>query len=112
MEVILNNTRYSAPLDQLICSTKDIELFGKLESFLKKNNGNYVVCFFSYDLKNHIEIINPKILVLLGSTALNTLIGNEMVISKARGRWIQKEIGSAKPWIIASFHLVTNLPHH
>ena len=25
-------------------------------------------------LKNHIEIINPKILVLLGSTALNTLI--------------------------------------
>ena len=55
MEVILNNTRYSAPLDQLICSTKDNELFGKLDSFLKKNNGNYVVCFFSYDLKNHIE---------------------------------------------------------
>jgi len=55
-------------------------------------------------LKNHIEIINPKILVLLGSTALNTLIGNEVVISKARGKWIQKEIGMAKPWIIASFH--------
>jgi len=55
-------------------------------------------------LKNHIEIINPKILILLGSTALNTLIGNEVVISKARGKWIQKEIGSSKPWIIASFH--------
>ena len=55
-------------------------------------------------LKNHIEIINPKILVLLGSTALNTLIGNEIVISKARGNWIQKEIGKIKPWIIASFH--------
>ena len=55
-------------------------------------------------LKSHIEIINPKILVLLGSTALNTLIGGEVVISKARGQWIQKEIGSAKPWIIASFH--------
>ena len=55
-------------------------------------------------LKSHIEIINPKILVLLGSTALNTLIGNEVVISKARGKWIQKEIGMAKPWIIASFH--------
>jgi len=55
-------------------------------------------------LKNHIEIINPKILVLLGSTALNTLIGNEVVISKARGKWIQKEIGIIKPWIIASFH--------
>ena len=55
-------------------------------------------------LKSHIEIINPKILVLLGSTALNTLIGDETVISKARGKWIQKEIGKAKPWIIASFH--------
>lgn len=55
-------------------------------------------------LKNHIEIINPKILLLLGSTALNTLIGNEVVISKARGKWIQKEIGMVKPWVIASFH--------
>jgi len=55
-------------------------------------------------LKEHIEIINPKILVLLGSTALNTLIGNEVVISKARGKWIQKKIGLTNPWIIASFH--------
>ena len=55
-------------------------------------------------LKSHIEIIKPKILFLLGSTALNTLIGNEVVISKARGKWIQKEIGIIKPWIIASFH--------
>ena len=55
-------------------------------------------------LESHIEIINPKILLLLGGTALNTLIGNEVVISKARGKWIQKDIGTAKPWIIASFH--------
>jgi len=55
-------------------------------------------------LKTHIETINPKILLLLGSTALNALIGNEVVISKARGKWIQKEIGETKPWIIASFH--------
>ena len=55
-------------------------------------------------LIKHIEIINPKILVLLGSTALNALIGDEIVISKARGKWIQKEIGALKLWIIASFH--------
>ena len=55
-------------------------------------------------LKSHIEIINPKILLLLGSTALNTLIGNEEVISKARGKWLQKEIGLSNPLIIASFH--------
>ena len=55
-------------------------------------------------LKSHIEIINPKILLLLGSTALNTLIGDEEVISKARGKWSQQEIGSIKPWVISSFH--------
>tara|TARA_Y100000590_G_scaffold313545_1_gene354462 strand:+ start:753 stop:1439 length:687 start_codon:yes stop_codon:yes gene_type:complete len=55
-------------------------------------------------LMSHIEIINPKIILLLGSTALNALIGNEIVISKARGKWMQKKIASTKPWIIASFH--------
>ena len=55
-------------------------------------------------LKSHIEIINPKILLLLGKTALNALIGNDAVISKARGKWLQNEIGTIKPWIIASFH--------
>jgi len=55
-------------------------------------------------LKKHIEIINPKILVLLGSTALNTLIGNEVVISKARGQWIEKKIGECKTSVIVTFH--------
>ena len=59
--------------------------------------------YFPY-LVNHIQIINPKILFLLGSTALNAIIGNEKVISKARGKWINKEIGQTKLWIIASFH--------
>ena len=40
----------------------------------------------------------------MGSTALNTIIGNEVVISKARGKWSNQEIGKAKPWTIASFH--------
>ncbi len=55
-------------------------------------------------LNEHIEIINPKILLLLGSTALNALIGNQVVISKARGKWVNKKIGSANPKVIASFH--------
>ena len=55
-------------------------------------------------LKEHIQIINPKILVLLGSTALNALIGDEIVISKARGKWISKKIGNTSINIIASFH--------
>ena len=55
-------------------------------------------------LRKHIEIINPKILVLLGSTALNTLIGNEVVISKARGQWIEKQFGECKTSVIVTFH--------
>jgi DNA polymerase len=55
-------------------------------------------------LKLHIEIINPKILVLLGSTALNAIIGNDKVISKARGKWMRKKIGNCDPYIMPSFH--------
>ena len=55
-------------------------------------------------LKLHIEIINPKILILLGSTALNAIVGNKEVISKVRGKWMEKKIGNCNPNIIASFH--------
>tara|TARA_Y100001970_G_scaffold53603_1_gene67887 strand:- start:978 stop:1676 length:699 start_codon:yes stop_codon:yes gene_type:complete len=55
-------------------------------------------------LQKHIEIINPKILVLLGSTAMTALVGNEKVISKMRGRWIEKKFGSCKVSIIITFH--------
>jgi len=55
-------------------------------------------------VKKHIEIINPKILVLLGSTAMNALIGDDIVISKVRGQWIEKEFGLCKTSIIVTFH--------
>ena len=55
-------------------------------------------------IKKHIEIINPKILVLLGSTAMNALIGDDIVISKARGKWIDKEFGNCKTSVIITFH--------
>ncbi len=55
-------------------------------------------------ITKHIEIINPKILVLLGSTAMNALIGNEVVISKMRGKWIEKKFGSCKTSVIVTFH--------
>jgi len=55
-------------------------------------------------LNKHIELINPKILLLLGATALNALIGNEVVISKARGKWTNKKFGESTVQIIASFH--------
>ena len=55
-------------------------------------------------ITKHIEIISPKILVLLGSTAMNALIGNDVVISKMRGKWIEKEFGNCKTSVIITFH--------
>ena len=55
-------------------------------------------------LTRHIELINPKILLLLGSTALNAVIGDEIVISKARGKWERKKIGNIFTNVKASFH--------
>ena len=49
-------------------------------------------------------IRNPKILVLLGSTAMNALIGDAIVISKMRGKWIEKQFGSCKTSVIITFH--------
>ncbi len=55
-------------------------------------------------ITKHIEIINPKILVLLGSTAMSALIGNDIVISKMRGKWIEKTYGRCKTSVIITFH--------
>ena len=55
-------------------------------------------------ITKHIEIINPSILVLLGSTAMNALIGNDVVISKMRGKWIEKKFGNCKTSVIITFH--------
>ena len=55
-------------------------------------------------ITKHIEIISPKILVLLGSTAMNALIGNEVVISQMRGKWIEKKFGNCKTSVIITFH--------
>ena len=45
---------------------------------------------YSTFLKEHISIINPKILILLGSTAMEAVTGLNNKISNERGNW--KEI--------------------
>ena len=62
-----------------------------------------IVRYLPY-LTKHIEIINPTILVLLGSAALKTVIGSDKVISEIRGKWIDKKIGKCDTSVIASFH--------
>ena len=55
-------------------------------------------------ISRHIEIINPKILVLLGSTAMKAILGDKIVISKMRGKWIEKNFGSCKASVMVTFH--------
>lgn len=39
-------------------------------------------------LRNQVTIVNPKIIVLLGSTALKNILGKEYGITASRGKWI------------------------
>ncbi len=55
-------------------------------------------------LIKHILIIKPKIIMLLGSTALSALIGENEVISKARGKWHDKVFENTRISIMPSFH--------
>ena len=45
---------------------------------------------YSVFLKQHISIINPKIIILFGSTAMEAITGSNNKISNERGKW--KEI--------------------
>ena len=45
---------------------------------------------YSVFLKEHISIINPKIIILMGSTAMEAVTGLNTTISDERGKW--KEI--------------------
>lgn len=42
-------------------------------------------------LRNQVVLVRPKIIVLLGSTALKNILGDEYKISTARGNWIEKK---------------------
>tara|TARA_Y100000590_G_scaffold83244_1_gene92799 strand:- start:929 stop:1633 length:705 start_codon:yes stop_codon:yes gene_type:complete len=59
---------------------------------------------YSYFLKEHITIINPKILILMGSTAMEALFGSNNKISKERGKWKEVIIGQKSYKTIITFH--------
>jgi len=42
---------------------------------------------YSIFLKEHISIINPKIIVLMGSSAMESIFGSTNKISSERGKW-------------------------
>ena len=59
---------------------------------------------YSKFLYEHISIINPKILLIMGSTAMEALIGNNFKISKERGIWKDVIIKGKTYLSIVTFH--------
>ncbi len=51
-----------------------------------------------------IELVNPDILVFLGSASAKTLLGTQEGIRKLRGRWMEFSTGSAKISCVATYH--------
>ena len=59
---------------------------------------------YSDFLREHISIIDPKILILMGSTAMEALFGYKIKISKARGTWKEVIINNKSFLTMITFH--------
>ena len=59
---------------------------------------------YSEFLREHISIIDPKILILMGSTAMEALFGSKIKISKERGVWKEVIINNKTYLVMITFH--------
>ena len=59
---------------------------------------------YSEFLREHISIIDPKILILMGSTAMESLFGSKIKISKERGVWKEVIINNKTYLVMITFH--------
>ena len=59
---------------------------------------------YSVFLREHINIIDPKILILMGSTAMEALFGQTLKISKERGKWKEIIVNQKTYQTILTFH--------
>ncbi len=55
-------------------------------------------------IKKHIELINPKVLMLLGSTAAFALLKNSEGITKIRGKWVDLNLNNILIPTLPTFH--------
>ena len=59
---------------------------------------------YSEFLREHVSIIDPKILILMGSTAMESLFGSKIKISKERGVWKEIIINNKTYLTMITFH--------
>ena len=68
----------------------------------RKPNTDEIKRYSSF-LQNHISIINPKLIILMGSTAMETLTGINGKISLERGKWKEVIVKNISYNIIITF---------
>ena len=59
---------------------------------------------YSNYLREHISIIDPTILILMGSSAMEALFGSKIRISKERGAWKEVIVNQKTYLTIITFH--------
>ena len=59
---------------------------------------------YSNFLRRHISVIDPKILILMGSTAMESLFGSNIKITKERGSWKDIIINNKTYLCMITFH--------
>jgi uracil-DNA glycosylase len=52
-------------------------------------------------LDAELAVIRPRIVVLLGATAAQSILGRQFRVSQQRGRWVQSKIA---PYVLATVH--------
>lgn len=52
-------------------------------------------------LDAEVAVIRPQIVVLLGATAAQSILGRQFRVSQQRGRWVQSKIA---PYVLATVH--------
>ena len=52
-------------------------------------------------LEAELAVVQPKVLVCLGATAAQSLLGKQFRVTKDRGRWLESDLA---PHVMATIH--------
>ena len=93
-------------LSAISLSIDDVYLTNIVHFYLEENKQEYLnqKSLLKKFTQEHIEIIKPKIIFLLGSLPLEILFENQYSLIINRGKWIQYKIKDYSAEVIASFH--------
>lgn len=93
-------------LNAISLSTDNVYLTNIVHFYLEENKHEYLnqKSLLKKFTQEHIEIIKPKIIFLLGSLPLEILFENQYSLIKNRGQWIQYKQKDYSAEVIASFH--------